>query len=48
DLDAIDTQYMEPSDLRRLNAYHACVYEKLSPYFEGIELEMLQKATRAV
>lgn len=48
DLDAIDTQYMEPSDLCRLNAYHRSVYEKLSPYFEGKELEMLQKATRAV
>ncbi len=48
DLDAIDTQYMEPSDIRRLNAYHESVYEKLSPYFEGMGLEMLRKATRAV
>ena len=48
DLDAIDTQYMEPSDIRKLNAYHESVYEKLAPYFEGTELEMLRKATRAV
>jgi len=46
DLDAIDTQYMEPSDISKLNTYHEKVYEKLSPYFEGEELEMLQKATR--
>ncbi len=48
DLDAIDTQYMEPSDIRKLNAYHEKVYEKLAPYFEGAELELLRKATRAV
>lgn len=48
DLDAIDTQHMEPSDIRKLNAYHERVYEKLAPYFEGAELELLKKATRAV
>lgn len=48
DLDAIDTQYMEPSDIRLLNAYHEQVYEKLAPYFEGTELEKLKKATRSV
>lgn len=48
DLDAIDTQYMEPSDIRKLNAYHESVYEKLAPYFEGAELEMLKKATISI
>ena len=48
DLDAIDTQYMEPSDVRKLNAYHAEVYQKLEPFFEGEEKEMLKKATRSV
>lgn len=48
DLDAIDPQYMEPSDIRKLNAYHEHVYEKLAPCFEGAELELLKKATRAV
>lgn len=48
DLDIIDTQYMEPSDVRKLNAYHAEVYKRLSPYFEGEELEQLKHATRAV
>ncbi|MBO5030371.1 MAG: aminopeptidase P family protein [Lachnospiraceae bacterium] len=48
DLDAIDVQYMEPSDIRKLNAYHKDVYTKLAPYFEGEELEKLAYATRAV
>lgn len=48
DLEAIDVQYMEPSDIRKLNAYHKSVYEKLSPYFEGTELEKLKSATRAI
>lgn len=48
DLDAIDTGYMEPSDIRKLNAYHQEVFDRLAPYFEGEELEKLQYATRAV
>ena len=48
DLDAIDTKYMEESDVRKLNAYHEMVYKKLEAYFEGEELEMLKEATRAV
>lgn len=48
DLDAIDIRYMEPSDIRKLNAYHRQVCEKLTPYFEGEELENLKYATRAV
>lgn len=48
DLDAIDIGSMEPSDIERLNAYHKAVREKLSPYFEGEELERLKNVTRAV
>ena len=48
DLDAIDTNYMEASDIEKLNAYHKTVYEKLAPYFAGAELEQLKQATRAV
>lgn len=48
DLDAIDINYMEESDIRKLNAYHEAVYAKLSPYFSGEELERLKQATRAV
>lgn len=48
DLDVIDTRYMEDSDIRRLNKYHEQVYNKLEPYFEGQELEMLKYYTRKV
>lgn len=48
DLDAIDTAYMEASDIKKLNDYHALVYEKLAPCFEGEELEQLKAATRAI
>lgn len=48
DLDAIDTNYMEASDIEKLNAYHKTVYEKLAPHFAGAELEQLKQATRAV
>jgi Xaa-Pro aminopeptidase len=45
DRDAIDTKYMEPSDIKLLNGYHRQVFEKLSPFFEGEELEKLKRAT---
>ena len=48
DLDAIDTGYMEPSDIRKLNEYHQEVFDRLAPFFEGAELKQLQYATRAV
>lgn len=48
DLDAVDTRYMEAADVEKLNAYHRAVYEKLSPYFEGKDLERLKDATRAI
>lgn len=48
DLDAIDIKYMEASDIKKLNAYHKMVFEKLSPYFEGDALKELEQATRAI
>ncbi len=48
DLDAIDTAYMEPSDVRRLNEYHALVYDKIASYLEEEEREWLRKVTRAI
>ena len=48
DLDGIDPSAMEESEKKTLNAYHRSVYEKLSPYFEGEELEFLKKATREI
>ncbi|MBR3068961.1 MAG: aminopeptidase P family protein [Lachnospiraceae bacterium] len=48
DLDAVDTAYMQPRDIARLNDYHAKTFEKLAPYFEGEELAWLREATRAI
>lgn len=48
DTDAIDVKYMEADDIKKLNKYHAAVYEKISPFFEGEELEMLKNATKAI
>ncbi|MCM1022884.1 MAG: aminopeptidase P family protein [Prevotella sp.] len=48
DLDCIDASLPEDKDRERLNAYHKTVYEKLSPYFAGDELEFLKKYTREI
>ncbi|MBP1561554.1 MAG: aminopeptidase P family protein [Oscillospiraceae bacterium] len=48
DLDCVDVSQMEQCDKDRLNAYHQTVFDKLSPHFEGDELEFLRKYTRAV
>lgn len=48
DLDCIDASQMERKDKERLNAYHKTVFEKLSPYFEGDELEFLKKYTKEI
>jgi Xaa-Pro aminopeptidase len=36
---------MEESDIELLNDYHRQVFEKLSPYFHGEELEKLKSST---
>ena len=48
DLDVIDPEQMTSVEIKRLNDYHAMVFEKMSPYFEGEELEFLKKYTRAI
>lgn len=48
DLDAIDTAYLEPSDIRKLNEYHALVFDKISPYLNKEEREWLRNVTRAI
>lgn len=48
DTDAIDTKFMETSDIEKLNQYHKMVFDKISPYFEGRELEKLKEATKAL
>ncbi|MEI3246147.1 MAG: M24 family metallopeptidase C-terminal domain-containing protein [Lachnospiraceae bacterium] len=48
DLDGIDVTLLNELDIARLNAYHQNVYDKISPYFEGEELEWLREATRPI
>ena len=48
DLEAIDTAYMEPSDIRKINEYHALVFDKIAPYLKGEEREWLRKVTSAI
>ncbi len=48
DLEAIELEYMSDIEITLLNSYHKKVYETLSPYFVGEELEWLKQATRMV
>lgn len=48
DLEAVDRSYLENSDIQNLNAYHALVFEKISPYLEGEEREWLREATAPI
>lgn len=48
DLDGVELSQMSELDKERLNEYHAAVFEKLEPYFEGEELNWLRHVTRAV
>ena len=46
DLDGIDVQYMMESEIDALNQYHQLVFDRLSPYFDGEELDALRYYTR--
>lgn len=48
DLDAIDTAYMQPADIERLNRYHAAVYEKTAEYLTPEERTWLAEVTAPV
>ena len=48
DLDGVELSQMSELDKERLNDYHAAVFEKLKPCFEGEELTWLRHVTRAV
>ena len=48
DLDAVDKAYLQPEDVRRLNAYHAWVYATLAPFMNAQEDEWLRHYTRAI
>jgi Xaa-Pro aminopeptidase len=48
DLDAIVPEQMTEQERGLLNAYHADVFKKISPYLDAEEKEWLKEATRAI
>ena len=48
DKEAVDTAYMQPVDVERLNRYHAQVYEKTQEYLTEEEREWLAEATAPI
>lgn len=48
DLDGIDPNLMQQDEIDALNAYHAAVYEKLSPFMTAEENEWLKGYTRPI
>ena len=48
DVDGIDMELMTDVDKMRLNKYHEKVYENISPYLKGGELEWLKEKTRRI
>ena len=48
DLTPVDFSMLQPEEIEWLDTYHRDVFEKLSPYLEGEDLEWLRKAMRPV
>ena len=49
DLEAIDTKYMKPEQIKLLNEYHRAVYERILPLIEDEEVKVwLKEATREI
>lgn len=48
DLDAVDPDMLTKEDKEQLNAYHAKVYELVSPHLDEEEKEWLKEYTRAI
>jgi Xaa-Pro aminopeptidase len=48
DLEAVDASLLNAEEKAWLNNYHKTVFEKLSPYLQGEDLEYLKTATREV
>lgn len=46
DLELVDIKYLNEKDIQQLNEYHKWVYDVLSPYMTGAELERLMESTR--
>lgn len=48
DLTPVDFSMLQPEEIEWLDTYHRDVFEKLSPYLKGEDLEWLREATRPV
>ncbi|MBQ4068060.1 MAG: aminopeptidase P family protein [Lachnospiraceae bacterium] len=48
DLEAIDTKYLENSDINNLNIYHQMVYNTIAPFLEEDVKKWLKEYTRAL
>ncbi len=48
DLELVDVTYLNEKDIQQLNEYHKWVYDVLSPYMTGAELERLKESTKEV
>lgn len=48
DLDAVNPDMLKPEDREQLNAYHAKVFELISPHLNEDECEWLKEYTRAI
>lgn len=48
DLIPVDFSMLQPEEIEWLDTYHRDVFDKLSPYLEGEDLEWLREATRPV
>lgn len=48
DLTPVDFSMLQPEEIEWLDIYHRDVFEKLSPYLEGEDLEWLREATHPV
>ncbi|EEP28512.1 peptidase, M24 family [Shuttleworthella satelles DSM 14600] len=48
DLEGLKPEQMDASDIDKLNRYHKMVWEKISPFLKGEDLEWLKQATGPV
>ena len=48
DLEALDVNLLTSEEKAWLNNYHSTVFEKLSPYLQGEELEYLKEITKSI
>lgn len=48
DLDGVNIEYMDKSEIKWLNEYHKQVFEKISPYLNEDEVKWLKEYTKAI